>query len=273
MKFPSCRKLALLLIYQCVLLALAIAAYRRRFRENAPAAGDAEPLRLIAICAAAGQAGKARALYEVGWTLYLVGRSGALCSLADACGTRFESHFDWAQRLTRYRFLQAVIVMSLFVLVLELTQLPLDMYGHHIGLKYGTSVQHWGSWFGDWGKTLLLGFVFVSFVGWVLYGVLRRSPRRWWFYFWLALIPIIIFVMFVEPVWVEPLFEKFVPLSDHHADLVEQIERVVHRAGMEIPPDRMYEMKASEKTTTLNAYVTGFGATKRVVVWTPPCST
>ena len=122
------------------------------------------------------------------------------------------------------------------MLVLELAQLPFDMYEHHISLKYGLSVQHWGSWFGDWGKGLLLGFIFASILGWILYAVLRRSPRRWWFYFWLALIPIVVFVMFIAPVWIEPLFNKFEPLTDHHADLVAQIERVVHRAGMDIPP-------------------------------------
>src|SRR5262249_45341888 len=50
-------------------------------------------------------------------------------------------------------------------------------------------------------------------------------------------------------------------------ELVEQIQGVVHRAGMEIPPSRIFQMKASEKTTELNAYVTGFGSSKRVVVW------
>jgi len=134
-------------------------------------------------------------------------------------------------------------------------------------LKYGFSVQQWGWWFEDWTKSLLLGVVFVSFLGWILYAVIRRSPRRWWFYFWLALIPIVVFVIFIEPVWIEPMFYKFEPLSAHHPELVAQIERVVHRAGMNIPPQRMFEMKASDKTTTLNAYVTGFGATKRVVVW------
>ena len=163
--------------------------------------------------------------------------------------------------------LQAAIVMSVFVLVVELTQLPFDSYEHHVSLQYGLSVQHWGSWFWDWGKGLLLAFVIVSFVGWGLYAVLRASPRRWWFYFWLATIPGVIFLIFVAPIWIEPLFNKFEPLTDHHADLVEQIERVVHRGGMDIPPQRMFEMKASEKTTELNAYVTGFGATKRVVVW------
>jgi Zn-dependent protease with chaperone function len=162
---------------------------------------------------------------------------------------------------------QAAIVMSVFVLVLELAQLPFDGYEHHVSLKYGLSVQHWSSWFGDWAKTLLLGCLFASILGWILYAVLRRSPRRWWFYFWLAVIPIVVFVVFIEPIWIEPLFNEFEPLMGHHSDLVGQIERVVHRSGMVIPPERMFEMKASEKTTQLNAYVTGFGATKRVVVW------
>jgi len=157
--------------------------------------------------------------------------------------------------------------MSLFVAVLQLTSLPFDIYEHHISLQYGLSVQHWASWFGDWSKGLLLGLIFAIVLGWILYGVLRRSPQRWWFYFWLALIPIVVLVLFITPVWIEPLFNQFEPLSDHHPDLVAQIERVVQRAGMNIPPERMFEMKASAKGTTLNAYVTGFGATKRVVVW------
>ena len=211
---------------------------------------------------------KAYALYRLNGTLYFVTTAWSLLVLYLMLRTRFGVRLrDWAEGTSRFRVLQAVIVMSLFVLVLELTQLPLDAYEHHIGLKYGLSVQHWGSWFGDWGKSLLLGFLFASVVGWILYGVLRRSPRRWWFYFWLAIIPIIIFVIFIEPVWIEPLYEKFEPLMPHHADLVEQIEQVVHRASMNIPPQRMFEMKASEKTTELNAYVTGFGSTKRVVVW------
>jgi len=211
---------------------------------------------------------KAYALYLLNGALYFVATAWCMLVLYLMLRLRFGVRLrGWAESASRFRIFQAVIVMSLFVLVLELTQLPLDAYAHHIGLKYGLSVQHWDSWFGDWGKTLLLGLLFVSVVGWILYGVLRRSPQRWWFYFWLATIPIVIFVIFIEPVWIEPLYENFEPLTTDHADLVEQIERVVHRAGMDIPPQRLFEMKASEKTTELNAYVTGFGPTKRVVVW------
>ena len=211
---------------------------------------------------------KAYALYRIDGSLYFITGIWAVLVLWVMLRGKFGERLNaLAQRVSRRRVLQAFAVMSLFVVVLQLTQLPFEMYGHHIGLKYGLSVQRWGPWFGDWGKSLVLACLFASLLGWILYGIIRRSPRRWWFYFWLAFIPIVVLAMFVEPVWIEPLFNKYEPLNAHHADLVGQIERVVHRAGMDIPPDRMYEMKASEKTTTLNAYVTGFGATKRVVVW------
>ncbi|MGB8770781.1 MAG: M48 family metallopeptidase [Candidatus Korobacteraceae bacterium] len=211
---------------------------------------------------------EAYALYLLNGTLYFVTTAWSFLVLYFMLRTRFGVWLrNLASRVSRFRVLQAGVVMSLFVLVLELTQLPFDGYDHHVSLKYGLSVQHWGSWFWDWGKGLLLGCLFASILGWILYAVLRRSPRRWWFYFWLAIIPILVFVLFIEPIWIEPLFNKFEPLTDHHPELVAQVERVVHRAGMDIPPQRMFEMKASEKTTQLNAYVTGFGATKRVVVW------
>jgi Zn-dependent protease with chaperone function len=211
---------------------------------------------------------KAYALYLLTGTLYFVTTAWAFLILYLMLRTRFGVRLrGWAEQASRFRIVQAVIVMSLFVLVLQSAQLPFDSYEHHISLQYGLSVQRWGSWLWDWCKGLLLGFLIASFAGWGLYAAIRLSPRRWWFYFWLATIPSVIFFIFITPVWIEPLFNKFEPLTNHHVDLVAQIERVVHRAGMQIPPQRMFEMKASEKTTELNAYVTGFGATKRVVVW------
>jgi Zn-dependent protease with chaperone function len=107
----------------------------------------------------------------------------------------------------------------------------------------------------------------MGFVAWILYGVIRRSARRWWFYFWLAAIPIVVFLLFIEPVAIEPLFYKFEPLLAKQPALVAQIDQVVARGGLVIPHERMFEMKASEKLNSLNAYVAGVGASKRVVVW------
>ncbi len=97
--------------------------------------------------------------------------------------------------------------------------------------------------------------------------MIRRSPRRWWLYFWLATLPIIVTVMYLEPMVIEPLFYRFEPLAATHPALVAQLEKLVARGGLAIPPDRMFEMKASEKLNSLNAYVSGFGGSKRVVVW------
>jgi len=76
-----------------------------------------------------------------------------------------------------------------------------------------------------------------------------------------------VFGVFVTPIVIDPLFNHFEPLQQSNPALVNRLERVVARGGIAIPPDRMLLMKASEKVTGLNAYVTGIGASKRVVVW------
>jgi STE24 endopeptidase len=71
----------------------------------------------------------------------------------------------------------------------------------------------------------------------------------------------------IEPLVIEPLFFKFTPLANSQPQLTERIEQVVRRAGLEIPQSRIFEMNASSKLKSVNAYVSGLGATRRVVVW------
>jgi STE24 endopeptidase len=101
----------------------------------------------------------------------------------------------------------------------------------------------------------------------VLNFAMRRSPRRWWFYFWLVALPLLLFFFFISPWFIDPLFNHFEPLAKEHTQLVASIETLTQRAGVPIPRDRMFLMKASEKTNQINAYVTGIGASKRVVIW------
>ncbi len=211
---------------------------------------------------------QAYALYRIDVSLYFLTTLYVFVVLWLMLRTHYGVRLrDLAERVSQFWLVRAAVVIALFFVTLELLELPFSLYRHHISLAYGLSVQQWSSWFGDWAKGLALTLVVGIILGWIFYGVLRRSPRRWWFYFWLITIPFLLFAIFIQPILIDPLFNKFEPLTDHHPDLVEQIERVVHRAGMEIPPARMFEMKASEKTNELNAYVTGFGSSKRVVVW------
>jgi STE24 endopeptidase len=174
---------------------------------------------------------------------------------------------DVACRISRHRWVQGFGFWLLLLAALELLSLPLQIWGHRVALAYGLSVQGWASWLGD--KAKLFGVIWVlgGLLVMLLFWVIRRSPERWWLWFGLAAVGVTITGVFASPYVFDPLFNRFEPLSNSEPALVERLEQVVSRGGLSIPPERMFLMKASEKSTELNAYVTGFGASKRVVVW------
>jgi STE24 endopeptidase len=174
---------------------------------------------------------------------------------------------DIAERKFQNKWLQGLIVFPLFIVTMTVLSIPSAMYRHQVSHDYGLSVQGWGGWWADWGKTLVLSVILETVLLLLLYAMIRRSPKRWWFYGWLLCIPVVVFVMFIAPIVVEPLFFTYTPLEQRNPELVTEIERVVHRGGLDIPRSRMFSMNASSKYTGDNAYVSGFGASKRVVVW------
>jgi STE24 endopeptidase len=174
---------------------------------------------------------------------------------------------EWVERVTKLRFLQCAIFTPLLVAILDLLGLPIDAAYHWVSRRFGLSIQSWPSWFWDWTKSALLVMLLSIILVWILYTAIRRSPRRWWFYFWTAAVPIVVFLVFLQPVVVDPMFHKFEPLAQKDAPLAAAIEVLVQRTGENIPLERIYWMGASEKTNELNAYVTGIGASKRIVIW------
>jgi len=211
---------------------------------------------------------KAEALYKTRTVLYLIGLVFGIVVLWLLLKLRVAPAFrDLAERAGKNNFLRTVIYVPLLIFLIGLLSLPIDIYEHHISRAYGLSVQTWGSWAGDWLKGEGVSLVLIVPMVFVLFFIIRKSPRRWWFYFWLLSIPFLVLLIFVAPVILDPIFNKFEPLEKTQPQLVSAIQKVTERGGLHIPPDRMFEMKASEKVTTYNAYVTGIGATKRVVVW------
>ena len=174
---------------------------------------------------------------------------------------------DVAVRVSRNRWGQCFLFTFLLLLTTTLLNLPLRVYGHHLGLAYGLSVQGWGSWLGDAAKIFVLEWVPMGLAAMLLFWLIRRSPKRWWLWFWASAVVSVIAGVFVVPILIDPLFNHFEPLLAHGPALVAQLERVVARGPLTIPPERMFWMRASDKSTGLNAYVTGLGPSKRVVVW------
>jgi STE24 endopeptidase len=174
---------------------------------------------------------------------------------------------DWAEKVSRNRFVQALIFTPLLVVTIGVLEIPLDLFDEWILKLYRISVQPWPSWFGDWAKSQFLTIVIGSLLAWLLYAVIRKSPLRWWLYFWILSLPIILFIVFISPYVIEPMFNKFEPLTVKAPQLIAPLQRVTRRAGQEVSPERMFWMKASDKTIATNAYVSGFGASKRIVIW------
>jgi Zn-dependent protease with chaperone function len=200
--------------------------------------------------------------------LYFLSVAYSIVLLVSVLDWRLAPRFrDWAEAASGRRILQAYIFAPLLLVAVDALSLPISLYRHHLALRYDQSIQGWGSWLWDWTKGELIQFLLAGVMVWILYGVIGRSPRRWWFYFWLAAAPIVVFLMFIAPVVIAPLFFKFEPLAARQPALVAEIEKVVARGGLEIPRERMYEMKASEKLKSVDAYVAGMGASQRVVVW------
>ena len=199
---------------------------------------------------------------------FFVGTLYGLVALLFVLYRRFAATYrDWAERASRRRFLQVLIFAPLTLITLAVVNLPRSVWDQMLELRFGRSVQRWGSWWSDWVTSQVILLIVGTLLVWVLYAVIRRSPRRWWLYFWLASLPLIALTFLVQPLVIDPLFFKFKPLADNHPDLVMQVEQVVHHGGMEIPAARIFEMNASTKTTELNAYVAGWGASKRAVIW------
>ena len=172
-----------------------------------------------------------------------------------------------AVNLSKNRWTQCGIFLLQLLILTSLLDLPLGLFGHHLAVAYGQSVQSWPSWFGDQAKAFALTYGIGYMLVMALFWTIRHFPRRWWVVFWAVAMVFALVGIFASPYIIDPLFNKFEPLSASNPALVDRLEQVVHRANVTIPPQRMFLMKASAKVTGLNAYVTGFGASKRVVVW------
>jgi STE24 endopeptidase len=174
---------------------------------------------------------------------------------------------DFAETRSRKWMVQGAIFVPLLFVLLGVAQLPIEMYGHSLSLKYAQSIQGWGSWLWDWSKGEMITVVLGLMVVVILFAVIRKAPKTWWMYFWFVSIPLVLILALIAPWVLDPMFHKFVPLQGTHPQLVANIAKLTQRAGDPIPPERMFLMEASEKSNQINAYVTGIGASKRVVVW------
>jgi len=173
----------------------------------------------------------------------------------------------WGRRLVdRIRGPWPVTVALAAFLVLlagRLATLPLALVLRDHVHDYGLSDQPLSAWFVDRGTGLLVQTVTAAIALIVVIGAARRWPRAWPAVAATGLGALVMLASFVYPVLVEPLFNNFDSLPD--GPLRTEVLRVADREG--VPVDDVLVADASRRTTTLNAYVSGFGNTRRVVLY------
>jgi STE24 endopeptidase len=168
---------------------------------------------------------------------------------------------------TGRRWLLTVLLVGAFCLLAdELIALIFGLIRLEHLRAWGMTEQSVGSWLGDFTIALAVSAVFGAVVLGGLYVLLRRFPRHWWLPAGVLSGLLGIFIAFVLPILITPLFNTFTPLAETKwAPLQDQVERLAERAGL--PVDEVLVMDASRQSYHSNAYFTGFGATRRIVLY------
>jgi STE24 endopeptidase len=172
------------------------------------------------------------------------------------------SHLGMSQ--TTPPWLAAGIFAVVLTIAIALVTLPVSFYSGFIHEhSWGLSTRGIGGWLADYGKYLLLqaALAFVIFAG--LYRLMAAFPIRWWIVAGFLFATFIIVMAALSPLIIDPIFNKFTPISDQK--LKNKIVELSRNAGLSV--ENVYEMDASVRTRTLNAYFTGIGRTKRVVIY------
>ncbi len=195
-------------------------------------------------------------------TLYFVGTAYGIVVLLIVLATGLSHRIRDLVR-TRWRYLTAFLYFAVLSIAIAILDFPLDYYGDFaVPHQFKLSTQTFASWMGDQAKALGLNILIGGLiVGLALLGI--RKVRRWWLALWLGSIPLIILLVVIAPVLLDPVFNKFEPLKD--ASLRQALLDEASHAGIE--GGRVYQVNKSKQTTTMNAYVTGIGPTKRIVLW------
>jgi STE24 endopeptidase len=161
-------------------------------------------------------------------------------------------------------FVARVVLGTLAVTAIaRIAAMPFGALAERVQREYGLSTQSWGGWLLDNLKGLAVSTVMTSLVLLAVLGLVRLAPRTWWAWAAAVTAAFVFLGSFVYPLLVEPVFNSFtsLPAGQLRTDLLDLAARD------HVPVKDVLVADASRRTTSLNAYVSGFGSTRRIVVY------
>ena len=207
---------------------------------------------------------KSDAYFEGGYWLllwnYLVAIGISLFLLSSRISARLR---DFSKRLTRYKTLQVACYSALYLLLVYIVTFPLNVYEHFVREhQYGFATQSFPAWFRE--QLIALAVTLVGAVMFliVLYAVFRRAPKTWWMWGSAVAVLFSFFLVFIAPVFIEPLFNTYKPLTKPE---ISETILAMARAN-QIPTKQVFEVDASRQTTRVSANVSGILGTTRIAL-------
>ena len=159
---------------------------------------------------------------------------------------------------------QALIFFGTLLVLGGVVGMPFDIY-HTFVLekKYGFSTITWKLWLTDLVKSvlisaILMGVLLSAFMAFILYW-----PNSWWFWAWVFFTAFEILLLWLFPVVIAPLFNKYEPIKDE--ELKGKIEALLSKVGLKAKG--IFQVDEGKRSKHTNAYFTGIGKTKRIVLF------
>jgi len=169
----------------------------------------------------------------------------------------------WADQSSKIKYARvAIYLIWLHVFAFAVTW-PLNYISYSLSKSYHISTQSFTGWMKDELIDFWVNYGTMLILVSVLYWLMNKSSKRWWLYAWMLSVPFTLFMMFIQPVVIDPLYNDFYPLKNKV--LEAQILEMADKAN--IPAEHVFEVNMSEKTNALNAYVNGIGSNSRIVLW------
>jgi STE24 endopeptidase len=170
----------------------------------------------------------------------------------------------WLAGLHIHIIPQALIFFGILAAIGGITGLPLTLY-HTFVLekKYGFSTITWKIWITDFVKSLIVSAILMSIMISAFMAFVSYLPKSWWFWAWVFFTLFEIILLWLYPVLIAPLFNKYEPIQDEL--LKEKITALLDKAGLKAKG--IYQVDAGKRSRHTNAYFTGIGKTKRIVLY------
>ena len=170
----------------------------------------------------------------------------------------------WFAGLNLHLIVQALIFFAALAVISGAAGLPFDLY-HTFVLerRYGFSTITWKLWLVDFIKSVTLSAILMAIIVGALMAFITYLPGSWWFWGWAFFTLFQIMILWLYPVLIAPLFNKFEPIAD--AALADKIIAMLSKAGLKA--GGIFQVDEGKRSKHTNAYFTGIGKTKRIVLY------